>query len=125
MVVFLTAFQVPVEEEKAVSSKGRRASHASPVSKPAEGFVNPVELSPSISSPTRIVIDVSETSHSGNPLQTKSRNRRKSGIVKAFFKRESLHSETTINKRPAYFPNSSIDLKVSYLRCHCTLHQIS
>jgi hypothetical protein len=115
MVVFLTAFQVPVEEEKVASSKGRRASQASPVSKLTEGSVNPVELSPSISSPTRVVIDVSDTSHTGMPLQTKSRSRRKSGIVKAFFKRESVHSETTANKRPAYLPNSAIDLKVPYL----------
>lgn len=125
--MFLTAFQVPAEEEKAASSKGRRASQASPVSKPAEGFVNPIELSPSISGPTRVVIDVSETSPSVDPaqLQTKNRSRRKSGIVKALSKRESRRSETTTNKRPAYPFNSAVDLKVPYLQCHCTLHRIN
>ncbi|XP_078180275.1 DNA binding protein isoform X3 [Carex rostrata] len=112
--------KVPVEEEKATSSKGRRASQASPVSKPAEGFINPVELSPSISGPARVVLDVGQTSPTGNPaqLRIKSRSRRKCSITKAFSKRESWRGETTTaNKRSSYIPNSPVDLKEKLSHC--------
>jgi hypothetical protein len=122
--MFLLLFQVPVEEEKATSSKatsskGRRPIQASPVSKPAEGFVNPVELSPSISGPAKVVIDVGKTSPTGNPaqLRIKSRSRRKSGISKAFSKRESWRGETAANKRSSYIPNSPVDLKEKLSHC--------
>ncbi|KAJ4746084.1 ALWAYS EARLY 2 [Rhynchospora pubera] len=106
--------EVSVGEEKL----GRRPIQASPA-KPAGEFVNPVELSPSISGPARVVIDVSETSITGNPthLQIKSKSRRKSGIVKAFSKREIWRSENTANKRPSYLPNSAVDLKDKLSHC--------
>lgn len=111
-------FQVPMEEEKVTSSKVNRANQSSPVSRPAGKFVNPVELSPSVTSPTRVVIDVRKILATGNTveLQTKSSSCRKSGIVKAFSKRENWHSETTTDKRPSsYPPNSALDHKVPCL----------
>ncbi|KAJ3704051.1 hypothetical protein LUZ61_007756 [Rhynchospora tenuis] len=110
-----TTSKVSVGEE----TLGRRPIHAIPVSKPAREFVNPVELSPSISCTARVVIDVSETSTTGNPtqLQTKSKSRRKCGIVKAFSKREIWRSENTANKRPSYIPNSAVDLKDKLSHC--------
>ncbi|KAJ4797445.1 ALWAYS EARLY 2 [Rhynchospora pubera] len=107
--------EVSVGEEKL----GRHPIQASPVSKPAGEFVNPVELSPSISGPARVAIDVSGTSTTGNPtqFQTKSKSRRKCGIVKAFSKREIWRSEKTANKRPSYLPNSAVDLKDKLSHC--------
>ncbi|KAF3331243.1 protein ALWAYS EARLY 2-like isoform X1 [Carex littledalei] len=108
---FVTTFQVPMEEEKVIS---RCANQASPVSRSAGKFVNPVELSPSVTSPTRVVKDVSKILATGNAveLQTKSSSCCKSGIVKAFSKRENWRSETDSDKRPSsYPPNSTPDLK--------------
>lgn len=105
-----------MEEEKVTSSKVNRANQSSPVSRPAGKFVNPVELSPSVTGPTRV--DVSKILATGNTveLQTKSSSCRKSGIVKAFSKRENWHSETTTDKRPSsYPPNSALDHKVPCL----------
>ncbi|XP_078162943.1 protein ALWAYS EARLY 3-like isoform X3 [Carex rostrata] len=109
-----TPSKVPMEEEKVTSSKVNCANQSSPVSRPAGKFVNPVELSPSVTSPTRVVIDVSKILATCNAveLQTKSSSCRKSGIVKAFSKRENWHSETTSDKRPSsYPPNSALDHK--------------
>lgn len=102
---------MPIEEENVTSRKGKHGNQAAAVSKPAGKFVTPVEFPPSTGNSVE--------------LQTKISSRRKSGIVKAFSKRENWNSETIADKRPSSYPsNSALDLKVPCLRLCCPVSNV-